>query len=92
MPSPASPSAPAPPTAQGGGSPGLSIIPRYPEAEASREAQADPGPVYDWGAEPYGPLPASRWRGHRPVPPRVHDPGPGHRPCAHMAGLRRNNC
>lgn len=76
--------APAPPS-----NPGLSIIPRYPDE--GRAAQADPEPVYLWGPDPYAYPPPPRRR-VQPPPPHVHDPGPGRRPCAHMAGLRRNNC
>ncbi|MFS2055440.1 hypothetical protein ACEN8K_42410, partial [Variovorax sp. CT11-76] len=81
-PLPPAAAAPAPPS-----NPGLSIIPRYPDE--GRAAQADPEPVYLWGPDPYA-YPPPRRR-VQPSPPHVHDPGPGRRPCAHMAGLRRNN-
>nr|WP_198087294.1 DUF4124 domain-containing protein [Variovorax sp. E3] len=87
---PSSPSITPPPPVQAAGnpSPGLAIIPRYPNEQASSE----PPPVYILGPDPYyddGVRPI-----RRPRPPHPHDAGPppGQRPCANLAGIKRNNC
>ncbi|MDH6593267.1 hypothetical protein M2165_003156 [Variovorax sp. TBS-050B] len=82
---------PAAPAGIAGNAPpsGPAIIPRHVD-EPRPATPADP-PVYSWGPDPY-------YDGGRPIirprPPRPVDPGPppGQRPCANLAGIKRNNC